>query len=144
MAETNTPTSGSETSITVTLNGKPILINSQVDSVSEQQSVTLMEHKPVGSMVRKTAQDFGGWSGRISAKPTNTLLRGMLDTIESAARLGLPTDVKLTVRRTYRDLTPEVNTYTAVRLSQTGGTRQRGQFDTIEIAWESGEQRVSA
>ena len=143
MADINTPPSGATTTISLTVNGTPQFINAQVDSVSEQQVVATMEHKPIGSMVRKIGQDFGGWSGRISLKPTSTVARSILDIIEAAARLGVPSIVTMTVSRTYASLESESNLYTNVILSQSGGTRQRGQFDTIEIAWESGDQRVS-
>lgn len=143
MADINTPSSGATTTISLTVNGTPYFINAQVDSVTEQQVVATMEHKPIGTMERKIAQDFGGWSGRISAKPTSTAIRGMLDVIESSARLGVPSVVTMSVTRTYASLESETNAYSNVILSQSGGSRQRGQFDTMEIAWETGSQRVS-
>lgn len=143
MADINTPSSGATTTISLTVNGTPQFINAQVDSVSEQQVVANMEHKPIGTMTRKIGQDYGGWSGRISIKPTSTVARSILDVIEAAARTGVPSIVTLTVTRTFASLEAESNLYSNVVLSQSGGTRTRGQFDTIEIAWESGDQRVS-
>lgn len=143
MADINTPSSGATTTISMTVNGSPYFLNAQVDSVSEQQVVANMEHKPIGTMTRKIAQDYGGWSGRISLKPTSTAARSMLDLIESSARLGVPAVVGMSVNRTFASLESESNVYTNVILSQSGGSRQRGQFDTIEIAWETGDQRVS-
>lgn len=143
MADINTPSSGATTTISMTVNGTPYFLNAQVDSVSEQQVVSTMEHKPIGTMTRKIAQDFGGWSGRISLKPTSTAARSILDLIESSARLGVPSVVGMSVDRTFASLETESNVYTNVILSQSGGSRQRGQMDTIEIAWETGDQRVS-
>ena len=143
MADINTPPSGATTSISVSINGKPLFLNAMVDSVSEQQVVATMEHKPIGTMIRKVAQDFGGWQGRISLKPTSTVARSLVDTMEAAARTGVPAVATLSITRTFASLEPESNTYSNVIFSQTGGQRQRGQMDTMEIAWETGDQRVS-
>jgi hypothetical protein len=144
VADINTPSSGATTTISVSIGGVPLFLGAMVDSVSEQQVVATMEHKPIGTMTRKISQDYGGWSGRISLKPTSTVARLLVDTMEAAARTGVPAVATLSVTRTFASLEQEINTYSNVIFSQTGGSRQRGQHDTMEIAWETGDQRVSA
>ena len=102
-----------------------------------------MEHKPLGTMTTKVAVDYGGWSGRIACKPTNSLIPAALDELEAAARTGLPAVVTFTVVRSWRDGTTQTHQYTNTVLTQSGGTRQRGQLDTLELNWRSGDQRVT-
>lgn len=143
MADINTPTTGAETTLSLSIDGVPVLIAAQVDNVTENEEATIVDHKPLGTMTTKLAVDYGGWGGRISAKPTNGLLPAALDTLETAARTGLPSIVTMTVARTFRDGTSQAHMYTNVVLTQAGGSRQRGQMDTIELNWRSGDQRVT-
>ena len=144
MADTSNPVSGSETIISLTLDGVPLLVNLQVDSVSEEQIVNEMEHKPLGTSTVFVSQDFNGWRGRIALKSANALMANALDVIEASARLGLPSYVTFMMIRRFRDLSVETRIYTNVKLSQSGGTRQRGQMDSADIAWRTGEQRIAA
>lgn len=143
MADPGTPRSGAETTISITIDGVPIFVNEQVTRVTEKQVVAKMEHRPLGTMTRKVAQDFGGWEGDIEYSPTNTIVAAALDTLEASARLGLPSVCTLTVSRTYNNLETEKYLYTNVVFAQTGGNRQRTQFDTLSTSWDSGDQRVA-
>lgn len=143
MADPGTPRSGTETTISVTIDGVPVFIQEQVTRVTEKQEVNQLEHAPLGTMTVKVGQDFRGWSGDIEASPTNTIVAGILDAVEASARLGLPSVCTLTVSRTYNNLETEKYLYTNVVFAQTGGNRQRGQFDTTSLSWRSGDQRVA-
>jgi hypothetical protein len=143
MADIGTPRSGAETSISITIDGVPVFVQEQVTRVTEKQEVTQMEHAPIGTMNVKIGQDNRGWSGDIEYSPSNTLVAGILDAVEASNRLGLPSVCTLTVSRTYNDLSSEKYLYTNVVFAQTGGNRQRGQFDTISTSWRSGDQRVA-
>lgn len=141
MADTALAPSGSESSVSITLDGVPLLINAQIDTVSEEQVVSTMEHKPLGTTTVVIGQDFGGWQGRFGVKQASALIGQALDTIEAATRAGLPSVVTLVRTTRFRDLTSETYLYNNVKLSQSSGTRQRGQLDSVEISWRSGDQR---
>lgn len=143
MADTALAPSGSESSVSITLDGVPLVINAQIDTISEEQVVSEMEHKPLGTTTVVVGQDFGGWRGRFGVKQANNLLAAALDTIEAATRAGLPSVVTLVRTTRFRDLTSETYLYNNVKLSQSSGTRQRGQLDAVEIAWRTGDQRVA-
>lgn len=143
MADPGTPRSGAETTISITIDRVPIFVNEQVTRVTEKQEMNQMEHAALGTMTVKVGQDFRGWSGDIETSPTNTLVAGILDAVEASARLGLPSICTLTVSRTYNNLETEKYLYTNVVFAQTGGNRQRGQFDTLSLSWRSGDQRVA-
>lgn len=143
MADTALAPSGSETTISITLDGVPLLINAQIDTISEEQVVSEMEHKPLGTTTVVVGQDFGGWRGRFGVKQSSALIGQALDTIEAASRTGLPSVVTLTRTTRFRDLTSETYLYNNCKLSQTSGNRQRGQLDALEIAWRTGDQRVA-
>lgn len=144
MADIGTPVSGTATTLTITINGAPYFVQEQVESVTEQQTVTELNHMAIGTMQVKKAQEFGGWSGRITAKLSNSILGGLLDTIEAAARTGLLVSVSMEVGLTFNDGESVSHLYTDVQLSQTGGSHQRGQFVTMELNWASGNQRVTS
>lgn len=143
MADTALAPSGSETTISITLNGAPLLINAQVDTISEEQIVSEMEHKPLGTSTVVVGQDFGGWRGRIGVKQSNALIGQALDVIEAASRAALPTVVTLVRTTRFRDLTSETYLYNNVKIAQSSGQRQRGQLDAVEISWRTGDARVA-
>jgi hypothetical protein len=135
------PVSGAETRFSITVDGVPLFIEQQIDSISEQQDATPMEHKPIGTHDSFLALDVGGWSGRISGKPHSTAIRDLINLIDVGTRAGVQPDISMTVSRTYRDLVPEENRYINVIIWQTGANRARTSLDTVELSWRSGKAR---
>lgn len=142
MSDTFLPVSGAETSLSISLDGAPILINGQVDGFTVKQRVSNMEHKPLGTSDVKIGQDLNGWEGTISLKRSNTALARAIDAIEASNRLGLPSVVHMTVTTKLHDLTKEAYLYQDIKISVSGESR-RGQFDSFEVQWVSGNSRTA-
>ena len=144
MSDTALAPSGSESIVTITVDGVPLVIGAQIASFSEDQVVSIMEHKPLGTTTVVKGQDFGGWKGTMEIKQSDGQIASALDVIEAATRAGLPSVVTIARATRYRDLTTETYIDNNCKISQSGATRSRGNLDTVNIAWESGDQRIAA
>lgn len=144
MADTNVAPSGSETSITLTVNGVPKVVNGQVDGFTHKEESTVITQMPLGTMNAPKGKDLRGHSGTISAKPTNPTLHQVCDLIDAAARLGVPSDVTISHTTRFRDGTSTRHTYKQVVLHGFSGNTKRGEANGLELQWETGYARVSA
>lgn len=136
------PSDGAETTISLTVNGAPVLINGQVDGFDEKQETTEMTHMPLGTMDVEVAQDLRGWSGTMSTKQGNKVLSQAMDLIDAATRTGIKPVVAFTRTTRFRDGTKESYLYLDAVLSWSGA-RKRGEFDTNSVSWRTGKARVA-
>lgn len=144
MADTNVAPTGAETSITLTVNGSPKVVNGQVDGFSQKEEATIVKQLPIGTMNAPTTKDLRGHSGTISAKPTNPTLHQVLDLIDAASRAGLPSEVSITRTERFRDGTSVRHTYSRVVLHGGSSNTKRAESNSLEIQWETGYPRVSS
>lgn len=144
MADTNVAPSGAETSISLTVNGAPKVVAGQVDGFTFKEESTVYTTMPIGTMNAPKGKDLRGYSGTISAKPTNPTLHQVMDLVRAATRLGLPSEVSIKHTIKFRDGTQTRHTYRQVVLHSDAGSTKRGEAVGLELQWETGYERVSS
>lgn len=142
MPDVNTPITGAESSITIAVNGASQPLSAQIDGFSVTQLSSTMTHKPIGTMSVKRAVDFEGYEIRVTVKKANSVASDAMSLIEESARAGLPYVVTLTTTERYRDLTSERWLYTDLTMVQGSTSVKRGENNSCEYTFTTGERRV--
>lgn len=142
MADTDLPSTGSETKIQILLGGVPVALIDQIDTASVDQEVDTVEHKPLGTHTAYVDKVPKGWRIQLGFKTSTAGLDELVDAIDSARRNNVPTVVNVTITTHYRDGTSATYLYPDVKFDLGGISRRRGEADGASLTGRTGAGRI--
>jgi len=135
------PGTGAETSVSLTVDGVPIILDGEIDGWTYSQVVDTIKHMPLGTQDVELGQNLGGFSGTIALKRGSNIFARAMDIISASTRLGIRPVVIASVTEKYPNGNKDAYLYRNIVLKHSGSSK-RGENNGGEISWESGIERV--
>lgn len=143
MADTDLPLVGTDTTITLLLDGQ--IVNTViVTRFSAEPQIETVTSKPMGTVVVYHRTVPEGWRVRFTMDVSRPDADEFLDAITAAEVARVPTEVSLISRDSYQNGTSKSYLYPGLKRTSSPRQTQRGQATTLEFEFMTGKQRLAA
>lgn len=143
MADTDLSTNGYDTTITVSINGRPVQVQDKIKNFNAEPMMTEITAKYLGRAGSSISQEFDGWEGSFEVDCATGALDSAFDQVIAAVIARTPLVLLITDTTYFHDGTSRTYTYPDVKIT-VGKKVVRGENTTHPVKWKTGSNRIAA
>lgn len=143
MSDVNTPITGKDVRVVLTINGAVRQVQDQVTKFSAKPVYDEIVTKNLGVTGSKIDKVLTHWEGSIELAVERATLDELVDTVNAARRNRVPVVINITETISYRDGSSKRYTYPDIK-ADFESSASRGEAKTFTINWKSGQDRIAS
>lgn len=141
--DTDLPATGKDVSVTFTFDGATVKTY-EVTEHRVEEMVERVDTKPLGTTKKLIDTVREGWRIRLTIAASRKDTDELIDIIDAAEELRVPSVMAIAITTKYRDLTSKTYVYPDVKRTSYGTGARRGEANQTTLEFETGVTRIAA